>query len=222
MTLARDTGREPQVRISETFTSIQGEAAATGALTHFIRLTGCPLRCTFCDTEYAFTGGQLRCVSELVAGAQASGVQHVCVTGGEPLAQPNVHALMEALCDAHLAVSLETSGAIDIGTVDSRVARVVDIKTPASGESGRNLWTNLALLTGNDQVKFVVCDRADFDWSVSCLQREDFSAAGAIYFSPSHDVLRPETLAKWMLEVKVAARLQVQLHKYLWGDARGR
>lgn len=222
MVRAAKLGEDSQVRVSETFTSLQGEAASNGALTHFIRLTGCPLRCQFCDTEYAFSGGQQRSVSDLVAGALESGVAHVCVTGGEPLAQKGAHALLSQLCDADLHVSLETSGALDVSGVDPRVARVVDIKTPGSGEQARNLWSNLDVLTARDQVKFVICNKADFDWARQVLADRDFARVGMVYFSPSHEELPAGTLADWMIESKVAARLQVQLHKYLWGDVRGR
>ncbi len=210
------------LRVTETFTSIQGEALSVGALTHFIRLTGCPLRCQYCDTAYAFTGGQHRNIDALVQGARDAGVRHVCVTGGEPLAQPACIDLLRQLCDQGFAVSLETSGAMDISKVDSRVARVVDIKTPDSLEVNRNRWENLAILTQRDQLKFVICSRRDFDWAVLQLAERDLPDNVVVYFSPSYEQVSSRELADWMLEARPVARLQMQLHKFLWGDERGR
>jgi 7-carboxy-7-deazaguanine synthase len=187
----------------------------------FVRLTGCPLRCQYCDTSYAFGGGEWRTIDEIVAEVDRHGVTQVCVTGGEPLAQPRCVDLLRALCDAGYRVSLETSGAIDISAVDSRVVRVVDIKTPGSGEVERNRLENLALLTGTDAVKFVICDRADYEWSRAFV-REHASLPATAFFSPSYEQLSPGQLADWILEDRLPVRLQVQLHKMLWGDVPGR
>ena len=190
----------------------------------FIRLTGCPLRCQYCDTAYAFNGGQWRSIDQLLGEVATHGVTHVCVTGGEPLAQPRCLALLERLCDAGYRVSLETSGALDISAVDPRVHRIVDVKTPGSGEVTRNLVSNLSVLHSGDALKFVICDRADYDWSRDFLARHTQIAAAActVFMSPSHEQLDARELAQWMLEDRVAARLQLQLHKLLWGDAPGR
>lgn len=187
----------------------------------FVRLTGCPLRCQYCDTSYAFGGGEWRTIDEIVAEVDRHGVTQVCVTGGEPLAQPRCVDLLRALCDAGYRVSLETSGAIDISAVDSRVVRVVDIKTPGSGEVERNRLENLGLLTGTDAVKFVICDRADYEWSRAFV-REHASLPATAFFSPSYEQLSPGQLADWILEDRLPVRLQVQLHKMLWGDVPGR
>jgi len=210
-----------RVRLTETFVSIQGEADAVGWPTFFIRLTGCPLRCRYCDTEYAFHGGEWREVAELVAAARASGVRHVCVTGGEPLAQRSCLPLLGALCDAGLDVSLETSGAMDVAPVDPRVSRVVDLKTPGSGESARNRLANLEVLGPRDQLKIVVCSRGDYEWARDLL-RERGMPACQVLMSPVWGRVEPAELAEWMLADRLDARLQVQLHKYLWGEARGR
>ena len=195
-----------RLKITEVFLSLQGEADTVGWPTVFVRLTGCPLRCTYCDTEYAFYGGQWRSVDELVGEVRGHGVRHVCVTGGEPLAQPNVHRLLAALCDAGLAVSLETSGALDAGAVDARVVRVLDVKTPASGESSRNLPSNLEGLRATDLVKFVICDRADYDWARAFVAERDLAARAQVLFSPGHGQVTPRELAEWIL----ADRLGVQ------------
>jgi 7-carboxy-7-deazaguanine synthase len=212
----------PRLRITETFVSLQGEADAVGWPTFFIRLTGCPLRCTYCDTTYAFHGGEWRDVDTLVRAALESGVRHVCVTGGEPLAQPRVLLLLERLCDAGLAVSLETAGSHDIGPVDPRVTRVVDVKTPGSGETARNRLENLALLAARDQLKFVIVDRADYDWSREFLRAHDVAARCTVLFSPGHGSLHPAELAGWILADRLPVRFQLQLHKVLWGEAPGR
>ena len=211
-----------RLKITETFVSIQGEADAVGWPTYFIRLTGCPLRCTYCDTEYAFHGGEWREVGALVESASATGVHHVCVTGGEPLAQRACLELLAALCDAGFSVSLETSGAIDVAGVDPRVSRVVDVKTPASGEAGRNRLESLPLLGPRDQVKFVVCSRADYDWARGFLREQARDLRAQVLMSPAWGQVEPRDLAEWIIEDRLPARLQLQLHKLLWGEARGR
>lgn len=210
------------LRITEIFYSLQGEARTVGLPTVFVRLTGCPLRCGYCDTAYAFSGGELMTLEEILARVASYRPRHVCVTGGEPLAQPNCIPLLVALCDAGYQVSLETSGALDIAPVDTRVSRVVDLKTPGSGEVGRNRYENLAELTRNDQVKFVICSREDYDWALSKLieYRLD-QRAGEVLLSPSHQQLQPRTLAEWIIADNLPVRLQLQLHKYLWNDEPG-
>jgi 7-carboxy-7-deazaguanine synthase len=212
-----------RLKITEIFHSIQGEAAFSGWPTVFVRLTGCPLRCQYCDTAYAFTGGEWRTFDEILAEVRRHGTPYVCVTGGEPLAQPRCAQLLTALCDAGFDVSLETSGAIDIAPVDTRVARVVDVKTPGSRESHRNLLENLSVLTPRDALKFVICDRADYDWSRALLaERFPDGAPCTVFFSPSREELSAGELADWILADRLPVRLQVQLHKVLWGDVRGR
>jgi 7-carboxy-7-deazaguanine synthase len=210
-----------RLKVTESFVSIQGEADSVGWPTLFIRLTGCPLRCVYCDTQYAFYGGEWRTVDELLEVARGSGVRHVCVTGGEPLAQRACLDLLAALCDGGYRVSLETSGAMDVAPVDSRVSRVVDLKTPDSGESARNRLQNLDLLTAQDQIKVVVCSRADYEWA------RDFMRGRAalpcpVLLSPSWGQVSPRELAEWILADRLDARLQVQLHKVLWGEEPGR
>ena len=211
-----------RLRITETFLSLQGEADAVGWPTFFIRLTGCPLRCRYCDTEYAFHGGKRRDISSLVESARASGARHVCVTGGEPLAQPRCLDLLRQLCDAGFAVSLETSGALDIGEVDPRVSRVVDLKTPASGEQARNRYENLDVLTPRDQLKFVLCERTDYEWARAQVLERRLHERCQVLFSPSWSQLEAATLAGWIVEDRLPVRFQVQLHKLLWGDTPGR
>jgi len=216
-----------RVKVTETFVSIQGEADAVGWPTLFIRLTGCPLRCVYCDTQYAFHGGDWQQVDALVETARGSGVRHVCVTGGEPLAQKSCLELLRALCDAGFLVSLETSGAMDVAPVDPRVSRVVDLKTPGSGESGRNRFENLALLTPGDQLKIVICSRADYEWARELLQTDAAakSVPGTgfqVLLSPSWGQVEPRDLAEWILADRLDVRLQLQLHKVLWGDQPGR
>jgi len=206
----------------EIFYSLQGEGLTAGVPTVFVRLTGCPLRCCYCDTAYAFTGGEWHGCEEIVARVGEWPARHVCVTGGEPLAQPNCLGLLTALCDAGYSVSLETSGALDIAEVDGRVARVVDIKTPGSGEAKRNLWENVALLTPRDQVKFVICDRRDFEWAMERVDMHDLTERCPVLFSPSWGQVEPGELADWILEARIPVRLQLQLHKVLWGDVPGR
>lgn len=209
------------LRVTEVFHSLQGESRPAGWPTAFVRLTGCPLRCLYCDTRYAFQGGQRFSVPEILQQVADFSVRYVCVTGGEPLAQPGCHALLVALCDAGYSVSLETGGALDITATDPRVTIVLDIKTPASGESGRNRWENLPLLKGSDQVKFVICDRADYDWAVDVLARHRISGRCEVLFSPAWQQLQARDLAEWILADRLPVRFQVQLHKYLWGDAPG-
>lgn len=211
-----------RLKITETFYSLQGEADAVGWPTFFIRLTGCPLRCRYCDTAYAFHGGSWRSIDDLVAEAVEAGARRVCVTGGEPLAQKNCLKLLTRLCDAGLQVSLETSGAVDIGDVDPRVVRVVDVKTPGSGEASRNRYENLALLRGSDQVKFVLCDRADYDWARAEVASRGLADRCQVLFSPSEGQLEPARLAQWILEDRLQVRFQLQLHKVLWGAVPGR
>ncbi|HET6913149.1 MAG TPA: 7-carboxy-7-deazaguanine synthase QueE [Rhodanobacteraceae bacterium] len=211
-----------RLRISEIFHSIQGEADAVGWPTVFVRLTGCPLRCTWCDTAYAFEGGGWRTFDEILAAVGKYDAGHVCVTGGEPLAQKRCLDLLGRLCDAGYEVSLETSGALDISQVDPRVRKVMDLKAPGSGESSRNLMGNLDHLTARDQVKFVLADRADYDWAVAILRENDLPARCMVLFSPVYGKLDPRTLAEWILEDHLPVRLQIQLHKVLWGEAPGR
>ena len=210
-----------RVKLTETFVSIQGEADAVGWPTLFIRLTGCPLRCSYCDTQYAFYGGEWRTVEELLDVARDSGVRHVCVTGGEPLAQKSCLELLVALCDAGFSVSLETSGAMDVTGVDPRVSRVVDLKTPGSGEHERNRLANLEVLTAGDQLKVVVCSRADYEWARDLL-RSTAPLPCQVLLSPSWGQLEPRDLAEWILADRLDVRLQVQLHKILWGNEPGR
>ena len=211
-----------RLRLTEIFLSLQGEARSIGWPTVFVRLTGCPLRCQYCDTAYAFHGGDWWTFDAILEEVARHGAHHVCVTGGEPLAQKRCVALLARLCDAGYEVSLETSGAIDIGEVDPRVSRVLDIKTPASGEVGRNLWSNLPLLTPHDQVKFVICDRADYEWSKGVLAEHRLAATCDVLFSPSFGQVSPRELADWIVEDRLPVRFQVQLHKLLWDDAPGR
>lgn len=208
------------LRITEIFLSLQGESTRTGLPTVFVRTTGCPLRCRYCDTAYAFTGGRVMTLDAIVAQVTGYGVGHVCVTGGEPLAQPGVLALMSRLCDADLAVSLETSGAISLDGIDERVMKVVDIKTPGSGESARNLEGIETQLSARDQFKFVITDRADYEWSRDWLHA--YGGSAEVLFSPSAGELAPATLAGWILDDRLPVRFQTQLHKQLWGDVPGR
>jgi 7-carboxy-7-deazaguanine synthase len=211
-----------RLRITETFHSLQGEADAVGWPTFFIRLTGCPLRCHYCDTAYAFHGGEWRTVARLIDEARESRARHVCVTGGEPLAQRQCLTLLTVLCEAGFEVSLETSGAIDASAVDARVIRVIDVKTPGSGESERNLDLAVHDLRKTDQLKFVICDRADYEWSRARVQCERLDTRCQVLFSPSYQQLAAGQLANWILADRLPIRLQVQLHKVLWGDVPGR
>ncbi len=210
------------LRISEIFYSLQGESRTIGLPTVFVRLTGCPLRCQYCDTAYAFRGGQLLPIDDILARVASFKPRYVCVTGGEPLAQPDCQALLVRLCDAGYEVSLETSGALDIRGTDSRVSRVVDLKTPDSGEVARNCYANIPLLTAHDQLKFVLCSREDYDWACSQLQQWQLAArVGEILFSPCHGLLEPARLAEWIIEDNLPVRFQLQLHKLLWQDGPG-
>ena len=213
---------QDRLKLTEIFLSLQGEARDAGWPTVFVRLTGCPLRCQYCDTAYAFHGGQWWEIDAILAEVARHGVRHVCVTGGEPLAQKRCIALLSKLCDAGYAVSLETSGAIDISEVDARVSRVVDIKTPGSGEVERNLWSNLPLLTAHDQVKFVVCSRADFDWAKDIVAEHRLHETCDVLFSPSHAQVSPRELADWIVAEQLPVRFQLQLHKILWGEEPGK
>jgi 7-carboxy-7-deazaguanine synthase len=212
----------PRLKLTEIFRSLQGEADTVGIPTVFVRLTGCPLRCGYCDTAYAFHGGEWWSIERIIDRVRELEVTHVCVTGGEPLAQPSVHALLAALCDASYRVSLETSGSMSLAAVDSRVVKVVDVKTPGSGEDARNLYAELDALNAKDQVKFVITSRADYEWSRSQVLERGLARRGNVLFSPSHAELPARDLADWILEDRLPVRLQIQLHKYLWGDVPGR
>ena len=211
-----------RLKITEIFLSLQGEARDAGWPTVFVRLTGCPLRCQYCDTAYAFHGGEWRDIDAILAEVAGYGVRHVCVTGGEPLAQKRCITLLQRLCDAGYDVSLETSGAIDIADVDPRVSRVLDIKTPGSMEVMRNRWENLPLLTAHDQVKFVICDRADFDWARGIVAEHRLADTCDVLFSPSYTQVAARELADWIVAERLPVRYQMQLHKLLWNDEPGR
>lgn len=219
---ATGPAQQDRLRITEIFLSLQGEARDAGWPTVFVRLTGCPLRCQYCDTAYAFHGGQWRDIDAILDEVASHGVRHVCVTGGEPLAQKRCLGLLSRLCDAGYEVSLETSGAIDIAGVDPRVSRVLDIKTPGSAEVDRNLWGNLALLTARDQVKFVICSRGDFEWAKEVVAQHRLPEVCDVLFSPSHGQVSPRELADWVVAERVPVRFQMQLHKLLWNDEPGR
>lgn len=222
--VASETAAAPseRLRLTEIFLSLQGESDSIGWPTVFVRLTGCPLRCQYCDTAYAFHGGQWWGFDDILAEVAKHGARHVCVTGGEPLAQKRCIELLRRLCDAGYEVSLETSGAIDIGPVDPRVSRVLDIKTPDSKEAHRNLWSNLPLLTARDQIKFVICSREDYEWSKAIVAEHGLTAVCAVMFSPSFHQVRPRDLADWIVADRLPVRFQLQLHKILWDDEPGR
>lgn len=213
---------EATLRVTEIFHSLQGESTRVGLPTVFVRLTGCPLRCGYCDTAYAFHGGETRTLGNVLTEVGRHGTPYVTVTGGEPLAQKNCLPLLRLLCGAGYRVSLETSGALDVGGVDARVAKILDIKTPGSGEVGRNRWANLAHVRPTDEIKFVVCSEADYEWAKRQLVERRLDRLCAVLFSPAHPGLPPASLAEWILRDRLPVRFQIQLHKVLWGDARGR
>jgi len=210
-----------RLRITEIFHSIQGEADAIGWRTVFVRLTGCPLRCVWCDTEYSFYGGNWQSIDDIVAVVASHGARHVCVTGGEPLAQKRCLILLKRLCDAGHDVSLETSGALDVSEVDPRVRKVMDLKAPDSGESKRNLWSNIDRLLPHDQVKVVIASRADYEWARAAVAEHKLAERCMVLFSPVHGAIQPRELAEWIIEDKLDVRFQLQLHKLLWNDQPG-
>ena len=210
-----------RLRLTEIFLSLQGEASRVGLPTVFVRLTGCPLRCGYCDTAYAFHGGELFALDDVLAQVRAFGVPRVTVTGGEPLAQKGCLDLLRSLCDAGHDVSLETSGALDVSGVDPRVSKILDLKTPGSGESARNLWSNLDHLLPHDEIKFVLCDRADYEWARAVIVEQALPRRCPVLLSPAHGQVQPRTLAEWILEDRLPVRLQIQLHKLLWGETAG-
>ena len=210
------------LRITEIFLSLQGEANTVGSPTIFVRLTGCPLRCQYCDSEYAFSGGTMMGLDTILGEVEELGVPHVTVTGGEPLAQPNAIALMQKLVDACKSVSLETSGSLSVADVPAGVVKVLDLKTPGYNESHRNIWENLGHLNPRDQIKFVLCSRADYDWArMRCDEHGLYDRVGDVLFSPSHHELAPRELADWIVADRLPVRMQMQMHKLLWGDVPG-
>lgn len=213
--------RSDSLRITEIFYSLQGESSTVGFPTVFVRLTGCPLRCQYCDTAYAFHGGKQWALQTILKEVAQYRAKYVTVSGGEPLAQPACLALLSALCDAGYIVSLETSGAMDVAAVDPRVMKVIDIKTPDSKECQRNLLSNLQHLNAQDEIKFVICSRADFDWSVAFIKDHNLEDKNLL-FSPSHHDITPQSLADWILEDQIPVRFQLQLHKVIWGDVPGK
>lgn len=210
------------LRVTEIFHSLQGESSRAGLPTVFVRLTGCPLRCGYCDTTYAFSGGETLTLGAILERVAGYGAHYVCVTGGEPLAQRNCLALLRELADRGYSVSLETSGALDISEVDPRVSRILDVKTPGSGECEKNRWENLALLTPRDEVKFVIVDESDYQWAKRVLAERGLARLCPVLFSPSYRDLPAARLAEWILRDRLPVRMQVQLHKLLWGEAPGR
>ncbi|MBL8417035.1 MAG: 7-carboxy-7-deazaguanine synthase QueE [Dechloromonas sp.] len=210
------------LRLTEIFFSLQGEASRVGLPTVFVRLTGCPLRCSWCDTTYSFTGGKPATVDSILAAVARYPTRHVCVTGGEPLAQKECLSLLEALCDADYDVSLETSGALDIAGVDPRVSCIMDLKAPDSGESIKNRWENLAHLDARDEIKIIVASRADYEWARKAITERHLDAICPVLLSPAGGLLAPAELAGWILEDGLNVRFQLQLHKLLWGNAKGK
>jgi 7-carboxy-7-deazaguanine synthase len=210
------------LRITEVFYSLQGEASRAGLPTVFVRLTGCPLRCTWCDTTYSFTGGEAASVESVLAEVAKYPARQVCVTGGEPLAQKDCLALLTALCDAGYDVSLETSGALDVAAVDRRVARIMDLKAPDSGEAARNRWENLPLLAAGDEIKIVIASRGDYEWARAVLRDSQLDRLCPVLFSPAQGLIEPQALAGWILEDGLNVRFQLQLHKLLWGNMQGK
>lgn len=217
-----DDSSVSRLRITEIFYSLQGESRTSGYGTVFIRLTGCPLRCEYCDTAYAFKGGEWFSLEDILAEVKKYNTKYITVTGGEPLAQKKCINLLKVLCDEGYDVSLETSGALDISNVDKRVSRVMDLKTPASKEESKNRYENIELLTPHDQLKFVICDRNDYEWALAKIKEYDLLSRCEVLFSSSHQELKPQMLADWILEDQLAVRFQMQLHKYLWNDEPGR
>ncbi len=217
-----ETKTGDRLRITEIFYSLQGEARSVGWPTVFIRLTGCPLRCGYCDTTYAFQGGEWYSLEDILQEVGRYRARHVTVTGGEPLAQKPCLDLLSRLCDAGYEVSLETSGALDVSSVDPRVIKVMDLKTPGSGEAARNLYSNLQHLQAQDQIKFVLCDRQDYDWAVALVKQHALADKCEVLFSPVQDQLDPRQLADWILADQLPVRFQLQLHKLLWGNEPGR
>ncbi len=220
--MGNTAGRAVRLRLTEIFASVQGESTRVGLPTVFVRLTGCPLRCVWCDTEYAFAGGQTHALDEILRTVAGFGLHNVCVTGGEPLAQKGCLALLEALCDAGHAVSLETSGALDIGPVDARVARIMDLKAPGSGEEAKNRWENIDHLRAGDEVKIVLADEADYTWARERIATHRLAERCEVLLSPVAGQLDPAQLAEWIVRDRLPVRFQLQLHKVLWADARGK
>ena len=215
-------GKPLTLKISEIFYSLQGEATRVGLPTVFVRLTGCPLRCAWCDTSHAFAGGRRMTLTDIMASVAAFGARQVCVTGGEPLAQKNCLPLLKALCDAGFDVSLETSGALDVSTVDPRVSRIVDLKPPSSGESEKNYWPNIDVLTSRDEIKFVLANREDYEWARQSIDERRLAERCPVLVSPVQATLAPQELAEWVLADRLPVRFQVQLHKLLWGNMQGK
>lgn len=210
------------LRLTEIFYSLQGEASRAGLPTVFVRLTGCPLRCTWCDTTYSFTGGEPATIESVLAEVGKYPARQICVTGGEPLAQKDCLPLLAALCDAGYDVSLETSGALDVAGVDPRVARIMDLKAPDSGESARNLWSNLDVLSQSDEIKIVIASRNDYEWARDVLRERQLDRLCPVLLSPAGGLIEPQSLADWILEDGLNVRFQLQLHKLLWGNMKGK